>query len=203
MVNETFINLKNENVEMNFSQIPNKKLSNLDKDEKITHKKSYLKMDPIKESHHKEIKVDLSDFSVSPKLINPSFQSFDDLPIKKEKDIFDQKERLVLDALKYFDKMTKNILSTQQKDHSNDKIKDVFDLTKSHLVENLEMKRELFAIKEELSHFVKENRKLRYTYQKNQSDLEEINEKFLILNETYNFLQKKVFFFFKVLLKFS
>lgn len=176
--------------EKQFPEIVNKIFSDMKKKENVI--------------SHKEIQVNLKDFIACPELINPSSESFDEISnkIEQEKDIFDKKEKVILDTLKSFDKLTKKILLTQ-KDHSNEKIKNAFHMIKSHLVENLEIKRELFAINEELSYFVKENKKLRYTYQKNQSDLEEINERFSILNETYDSLQKKVNIFKKTIGKIS
>lgn len=158
---------------------------------------------------NKSIQVDIAEFLQSPSNLVRAGTTviFDDgnsalLSPKKQQEIIEQSEKMALSTVKSYEKMTKSVLFAQVNSKnpdsrkSQEKLVGLMELGKSNLLENIELKKELLVLKEEINHFNRENKRLRYTYQKNVSELEENKQKNFNLNENVKILEKKVFFLF-------
>lgn len=188
-----------QNMEESVAIVKPKQQQKKKKEKKIKEKKSNftVKNEPIIFSE-KAVQVDLFDGSPSP-LLRGSTVLFEEPPASpvKEMEILDEKEKLAVSTLKSYDKMAKSVLLSQNNlkvldIKNNEKILGLMELGKSNLIENLDLKRELLVLKEEINHFTRENKKLRYTYQKNLSELEENKQKNFNMNEDLKIIEKKV-----------
>ena len=146
----------------------------------------------------KEIRVDLE--SISPSLNKAGF-SYEDINNGNRYNTEDIEglEEKTFEIMKNFENMSRtitksNVLDDETKKNKENKEKfiELIELGKNNLVENIELKREIIRIREEIMDIAKENKRLRYNNQKNISELEENKEKGEILQRNYNTLEKKV-----------
>lgn len=155
---------------------------------------------------NKSVQVDIAEFLQSPSNLVRAGSTviFDDgnsalLSPKKQQEILEQNEKMALNTVKSYEKMTKSVLFSQinaktpDSRKSQEKLVGLMELGRSNLLENLELKKEMLVLKEEINHFNRENKRLRYTYQKNVSELEDNKQKNFNLNENIKILEKKVF----------
>ena len=141
----------------------------------------------------KEIQADLCEFLPSPstKGEGKTFE-FDEILLKKQRDSLELKEKYASEMIRKYEKMGKSIGKGEEIKRKKEKLIEIMEIGKENLMENVEYKREIVVLREEITRFLKENKKLRYTYQKNISELEENKEKNLILNGNYQDLEMKV-----------
>jgi len=139
---------------------------------------------------NKEIQVDLMDFMPSPSMKESQTTTFEE---KINRQIIQENnEENVIETLKNFEKMRTSLTDENEMRRNTQKVLDLIEIGKENLLENIELKRDLATLNEEMSHFVRDNKKLRFTYQNATSELEENKEKTLMLTENYKILEEKV-----------
>ena len=133
----------------------------------------------------KETQADMEEFMTSPSVVL-------DERITRFSKIEENNEEDALETLKTFEKMSKMLATENDLKRSQQKIMDLIEVGKENLMENMELKKDLASINDEMTHFLRENKKLRFTYQKAISDLDELKEKNIMVTNNYKILEDKV-----------